>query len=680
MTVRPGNVDFTFAARRLLLPFLLPAMLLVAAALPAAANDTMLMFVGEPLAVVTAASRTPETPAAAPALVTVVTRRTIRDRGYETLAELLRDQAGFFMAPGPEGTVPFLRGIPDGILILYDGVPLTMEVDKTLHPLDRELSLNGVSRVEIIRGPGSVLWGPDAFAGIVNVVPLTGREFTGAAAAGQVGTDDLAYGHGAAGYAGDGWDMFVTASGGEERYHDDRLENRRSVTNPALSLPAETISPSHYRELAANARVGDWLKISARLSDFTRRYTLHDSGDFGWSGERETPVSFIQGAITRPVGSGHWTLSGYYQNVRYEITDVDLRREQENDIYQGEIMIDQRLGRTGLLTVGASLRENRVQGALISGGFLPDFLKPENEIFVPRLNQADYDTRLWSAYTQYRHRLGPVDCWFGLRFDDHDRYDAALSWSLGANWAASERLRLKVVGGTAYRSPYPAQLYDTAGMSADPEQITTASLQAAWNALDGSAETALTIYYNRLADHIADDPYGGLSAASKQHLAGLELESGLRPHPDLRLHAAGSIHRHWGDELDFSVRRGTYIRPDGTFEEIWEYWDQPFDDGPGWTLAVGATWEPDPRLTLHVDVTTAGYRRHRYTKDTVTETYHQPLLLDVSLRLRDFLPLPGAELTLRGRNILDRDYDQAGRYGAVEGPAAAVSAELGCRF
>ena len=60
------------------------------------ADDTMLMFVGEDLSVVTVASRMPESPSAAPAVVDVVTRETIEKRGYQTIAQLLSFETGFF--------------------------------------------------------------------------------------------------------------------------------------------------------------------------------------------------------------------------------------------------------------------------------------------------------------------------------------------------------------------------------------------------------------------------------------------------------------------------------------------------------------------------------------------------------------------------------------------------------
>jgi len=639
-------------------------------------DETMLMFVGEPLAVVTAASRHPESPASAPAVVNIVERKEISKRGYQTLAELLADQPGFFMAPGPEGTVPYLRGIPDGLLILYDGVPLTMEVAKNLHPIDRELSLNGIKRVEIIRGPGSVLWGPDAFAGIINVVPLSGRDLSGGNIVGMTGNDDLWSGYGALGMAGKKWDYFISLADSKETYYDSRFQRQIAVSDSKLITIHDDVSSSHYLEATANAHLGNCLALSGRFSDFKRRYTLHDRGTMSWSGERETPVSFIKATVSQPVRSGHLSLTGYYQKVRFEETDVDLGREQKNSIYHGELMLDQRLGKNGLLTMGTSIRENRVTDAVVSGGFLPDFLKPDNDIFIPSIEQADYDSHLWSAYTQYRHHLGAVDLWLGARLDDHSRYRHTFSYSLGANWMINDHWRLKAVGGTAYRSPYPGQIYGQD--SDDPEQITTTSLQLAWNGKH-ETHTALTLFYNHLEDHVQNDPYGGLSSPSRQKLAGAELETAIRLNPSFKLTANASIHHHWGEDIDYRILKATFIRPDGSLVHIYESWDQPFDNGPSWMLQAGAYWQLHPKATLSCSVNCAGHRRHSYEKDTSAETYHQPALLNVSLKIDDAL-LAGSTLTLRARNLLDNHYDQAGRYGSVEGWPLSVSVVIGWKF
>ncbi len=127
----------------------------------------------------TLASRREESAAKAPAVAQVLTRKDFWDRGDTTLRRVLEYQPGFYMAPKEYGTRPYLRGIPESTLFLYDAVPLRSEVSKSFHQLDQDLSLAAVKRIEIVRGASSVLWGLDAFSGVVNVVPLTGKDFQG---------------------------------------------------------------------------------------------------------------------------------------------------------------------------------------------------------------------------------------------------------------------------------------------------------------------------------------------------------------------------------------------------------------------------------------------------------------------------------------------------------------------
>jgi outer membrane receptor for ferrienterochelin and colicin len=135
------------------------------------AIDTSLIFVGEDLSVLTIASRRAEPAKQAPAVAQVITEEDLERKGVRTLGEALSMLPGFYMSSKEWGTQPYLRGVSNSILFLYDSVPLTSDNTKTVNPLDEELSLGPIERIEVIRGPGSVLWGPDAFAGIVNIVP-----------------------------------------------------------------------------------------------------------------------------------------------------------------------------------------------------------------------------------------------------------------------------------------------------------------------------------------------------------------------------------------------------------------------------------------------------------------------------------------------------------------------------
>jgi outer membrane receptor for ferrienterochelin and colicin len=105
-----------------------------------ARNDTLLMFVGEDLEVLSIASRRQESAWQAPAVAHVITREEMKDRGIRTLSHALEMEPGFYMAKKEWGTQPYLRGIPDSVLLLYDTVPTGS--DQQVPSLDHELSLD----------------------------------------------------------------------------------------------------------------------------------------------------------------------------------------------------------------------------------------------------------------------------------------------------------------------------------------------------------------------------------------------------------------------------------------------------------------------------------------------------------------------------------------------------------
>lgn len=133
--------------------------------------------------IVTVAARYAQTVEDAPAIVTVVTDREIRERGYRTLADVLRALPGVYVSTTEESrSVAWFRGVtsPDNnkILLLVDGAPWFDGVYGHAW-LDGYIPLENVRQIEIIKGPGSAIHGTNAFAGVINVVTYTPDELDG---------------------------------------------------------------------------------------------------------------------------------------------------------------------------------------------------------------------------------------------------------------------------------------------------------------------------------------------------------------------------------------------------------------------------------------------------------------------------------------------------------------------
>ena len=114
--------------------------------------------------------------AKAPAVATVRTAQDIQNMGATDLDEVLETIPGLHVSRDPFGYQPayIFRGIYSKfnpqVLVLINGVPLTNLFHGDRGLIWGGMPVNAIARVEVIRGPGSALYGADAFAGVINIV------------------------------------------------------------------------------------------------------------------------------------------------------------------------------------------------------------------------------------------------------------------------------------------------------------------------------------------------------------------------------------------------------------------------------------------------------------------------------------------------------------------------------
>jgi len=170
---------------------------------------------------VTVASRKAMTIRESPGVVTLVTRDEIQASGARDLVDVLALVPGFDFGVDNEGVVgPSFRGIwgyEGKILLLWDGI----EMNETLYgniALGSHYPVDQIQRIEIIRGPGSAMYGGFAEVAVIKVTTLQAGDLHGVAGG-------LAYGRGSGGslntqgnalfgWSGDGVAVTLGAFGG----------------------------------------------------------------------------------------------------------------------------------------------------------------------------------------------------------------------------------------------------------------------------------------------------------------------------------------------------------------------------------------------------------------------------------------------------------------------------------
>ena len=157
---------------------------------------------------ISSVSKYAQTTAEAPASVTIVSADEIREHGYRNLQEVLESVRGIYFSDDQNYAYVGTRGFGrptdynNRILVLVDGHTLNEHVWGSA-PVGADITVNlsAIERVEVVRGPGSVLYGTSAMFGVINIVTKTGTQIDGVVVSGRVGSGGRREGAVAAGHA-----------------------------------------------------------------------------------------------------------------------------------------------------------------------------------------------------------------------------------------------------------------------------------------------------------------------------------------------------------------------------------------------------------------------------------------------------------------------------------------------
>jgi outer membrane receptor for ferrienterochelin and colicins len=130
----------------------------------------------------------------APAAATVITAEQIEALGTSTLDDVLETVPGLHVALSGAfrlDAIYSIRGIHTKLnsqaLLLVNGFPVQYSVSGGRPPLFRQ-SINNISRIEVLRGPGSAIYGSDAFSGVINIITKSAAEIDGTEIGGKTGS------------------------------------------------------------------------------------------------------------------------------------------------------------------------------------------------------------------------------------------------------------------------------------------------------------------------------------------------------------------------------------------------------------------------------------------------------------------------------------------------------------
>jgi vitamin B12 transporter len=217
--------------------------------------------------VVISATRTAVPVVSTTSTVTVLDGETLRARGITHVSEALRSVPGLAVVQsGSFGGVTslFVRGAnSNSVKVLVDG----MAINSPGGAIDlAHLTTDGVERIEVLRGPASVVYGSDAVAGVIQIftrhgsgAPLGGVSARGGSFGSREAAADIAGGTGPLSYA------FAAADRRTDGTLDFNNDYRNGVVSGAVGLGAAD-APTRAR-------------LSARYTDATFHYPTDGAGN-----------------------------------------------------------------------------------------------------------------------------------------------------------------------------------------------------------------------------------------------------------------------------------------------------------------------------------------------------------------------------------------------------------------
>lgn len=559
--------------------------------------------------------------ARAPAVATVITAHDIEAMGATDLDQALESVPGLHVSVSSQAGNPIysFRGIHTGynpqVLMLVNGVPITNVFLGNRSQAWGGMPLENVARIEVIRGPGSALYGADAVSGVINIITKTAADIQGTeygVRAGSFKSRDAWIQHGGAlgpleaafylrvghtdGQKGiirqDGQSAIDKLIGTNASLAPGPVNAVRNALDARADLSfeqwrfragfqqrevgigtglAESLDPNGraptsrlYLDLTyQNARWAPNWDVSGVIGYYDIRekpgdpaYMLFPAGAFGGT--------FPNGVIGNPGHSerhGHASISAFYSGFDHHRLRLGSGFRIE-DLYETKETKNFKLGADGF---------PEPLGGIVDVSGTPDvYLTPHKRDLAYLFVQDEWNVaKDWTLTA-------------GVRHDRYSDFGSTTNPRLALVWDAAYNVIVKAMHGRAFRAPSFTEQYSinnpvTIGNPRlQPETIETNELAISWQPVD-TLQTSLSLFHYRMRDIIQFVP--DASGATAQNTGdqtgrGLELEATWDATRKLRLSGSFSLQHSTdeasGQDAGLAPHRRLFVRADWRFAPLWQ--------------------------------------------------------------------------------------------------------------
>jgi outer membrane cobalamin receptor len=633
-----------------------------------------------------------------PGIVSLVTEEEIKQSGARDLVDVFRLIPGFDFAYDGNGKIGLgIRGnwVNEGkVLLLMDGIQMNDIFSATLS-FGNHFSVSSISRIEIIRGPGSAIYGGFAELGVINIITKKGSDLKGGYATASYGQTSNTYARRniefGIGNTVKQWDISLTGMAGQGNLGD------RSAFVQTRSTGGGSLNPSRiqgsYQSLIGNADANPFmlnLKASHKAFSFKAIFD-----NYGSTVREESDAN------------GNMVISAQNFSLSSEVK-YDLKISRKLTVTPGIGYIHQA---PKIKSTSDSISYSKEQGERIKGGVLlvynpsrkinvtagSEFFRDQatnNKDSIQTANGAvksiHYNNYAFFSQLLIKHRLANLI--LGARYDHNSNYGSAFVPRIGLTRKIN-RWHFKALYSGSFRAPTIQNIAlgvqmdsSNAGptRSMKPEKTTIAELETGYQ-LTHDLVMTLNIYNSIIKDPIVyNSDLDIYSNGDKAATRGLEIEWRYK--------------RHWG----YIVANYSFYSVKG-LSKISSYTTRQYTSGDG-VLPSGeeanmavvlafpahkASMNASVRVHRKISVspTLIFYgKRYGYDLTPVTQgTYKNELITQNPALLANLYiywktPVRGLESGAGAYNLFNKNYNYLSPYFTVTGSYPSMSREFMLRL
>lgn len=594
--------------------------------------------------IVVTATRVPSTAGSSTLSTTIITGGDLRSRGVSTVLEALRETPSVAVVEGGsfgQQTSIFLRGgqsnytqvLVDGVIVNDPGGAIDIA----------NLTTDNIDRIEIVRGPASVLYGANAVTGVIQIFTRKGRgpaRLSSWARGGTYGTRE-----GELSAAGGSQTLGYSLSAAQ--HNTDGIYDLNSAARNGTYSGSLRFSPDTLADIA----------ISLRYIDAGAHIATNSNGVPNDSNQIHTERRFL-GSLD----AGRYLSNRLEARVTLAAADADSRSADRPDSE----------GDTDFPYDTRTRLYRRTADARLNFSIIPDVILTGGGSYETQHERATGGTaqhrEVGAGYVQIAGTsIAHLSYTGGVRLDHNSTFGDFTSYRVSAAYALRSDTRVHAAIGSAFREPTfeessATQPFDVGNPALRPERSRSWEAGLEQDIVRGRATIGATyfnqrfrdmIQYNGLVDEGAPNYYN-LAAATSD---GVEVTLRVSPAAPLTLAAS----------YTYTKTRVTNAGIDSSATANFVQGERLLRR-PANLASVTASYAfRRPETSLHLEVATIGERDDRDFSDAITfipkavtlPSYTVVAIAgDLGILRRSGTVSPEIVLTARVVNVFDRKYQQ----------------------